>query len=353
MKKALLLWTLFTPLVMASEIKEDLISSISPSVKIAGERIEDWKLSGDFNRTYDDNGFGENRYFNIKPIFKNSIIKKISLLGYHGDTYGILLNTKKEIDISLEFQQKFSISTLKFFFEVKKIEDFPEFLSFFYENQYIPDCIIDVIFEKMADRKVFIEDFRLTPAKLALDLNQFLTKQRCEEDVQTFLTQKLDTVKNPARRQDLVAEVIVNLQEKNPSASSLIKTLAQEVIDPAATPLYAKVKSIQSDIEMNDMVTEKDSQKPYERALQTLLDIPSTSIEPKVQNQIDTQIHTLVKNIYNNNKPSSYPLPLPLQNLKLNSDSMLKMLMYITQLTQENQKLQQEMKKEVAPDGSN
>ena len=331
MKKTFLLWLLSISLATASNIKEDSTFTVhSVPHTIPGERLEDWTLQGNFDRIFNSDS-GINRRLTIKPIFNNSPIKDIFLSGYGSDNYKIFINTTNKINVELSFKftQKFSCGFyLPKSFMAENHQDFSELLAFFYQKQYLPDCIIDVILNEFAQQQVVIDDFRLTSEKIASDLNQALAANSCEQDVQTFLTQKLANVTPAARRQHLIAEVLINLHENNPGMS-LIKTWISEVTDPLATPLYGQIKLIQSDIEMND-VTQPDQQKRYAQALQTLLNIPS----PWVTSDIQRQINLLVKYIYNNNQFNTNALPSALENLQLNAASMVDMLVYMSKLSQ-------------------
>ena len=175
MKKVFVLWTVFIPLLAASnnpwvpafdERSEKYVSTLSvvstSRTTSVGEYIENWKFDGNFDHLH-DSGTDLNRIFMIRPTFKASVIRYVVLAGYVKNPYTIYVFIKDKIDCPIEFTQKFADKTDHTCFLAKKSQDFSELLAFFYQKQYLPDCIINLILKKFAHQKIIIQDFRSIP----------------------------------------------------------------------------------------------------------------------------------------------------------------------------------------------
>ena len=113
------------------------------------------------------------------------------------------------------------------------------FLEILYENQLIPDFIVDIILEQVnAVYPHLIYDFRLAAAKIMATIEPILSDNWSEDTVKEHLECQINLVRDKQRRDKIIGDIIEALykNENRIENSKVIITLCQQMtIIPAET----------------------------------------------------------------------------------------------------------------------
>lgn len=258
---------------------ETLSDSVPKNISLTQVvREEDqWVIMGNFEPQCEDDYYEAQKYTYKSMVFE-SIVKNYSIRNIwiiENDVNGLFITVsvyqeiKKLTSVFLEKQLgQYNDESKKSYRSTDK-EKISEFLEVLYQELLIPDFIIDIVIKKLK-----IEDFRLSSEKLTHYLNSHLQESSSLDSYIGAIHKYMKQVKNERKRQEILANFIINTYRNTDISSSLnedentpltlcpanefIHSLCRELckdITDSTLPLFAQINTIAVELNFTASLT--------------------------------------------------------------------------------------------------
>jgi len=170
-----------------------------------------WYTTGNFvKRNTSSNPFGVNRMQEFKTIDEHISIRSITLYGYSDDICKIYITTRNPINVFDKIKTFAVYDSIISMYICENNDRFSDFLSVFYEEDLIPDLVIEMIVNNLE-----IDNFLINADLFIDNINAYIGSDGTNDYFEKTLFGELNKIKNQQRKEKMAFEIVSILEKRN------------------------------------------------------------------------------------------------------------------------------------------